>query len=165
MKVHSFGQQFFVKRSIKMNLIRSIGNIFDNKFVEYVVIPVNVVGLLQTSLGMDFKKTLNEFYIEYQQFLRNEIFTTGQIAFSGDANLGLVFFAIRKSWHNKAKYMFVEHCLNFLSGEIIYREIRSVAFPALGCGSGGLDFDKVSQMIIKALQGFPNLDVYLYLPK
>lgn len=49
--------------------------------------------------------------------------------------------------------------------EVRSRNIRSIAIPPLGCGLGGLEWEKVRVIIEEAFSGAPDVDVKLFEPK
>jgi O-acetyl-ADP-ribose deacetylase (regulator of RNase III) len=50
----------------------------------------------------------------------------------------------------------IQHCFD--------ANIRSVAFPALGCGVGGLNFDEVKNVIVDFMSPYPEIRVKIYEP-
>jgi uncharacterized protein YwgA len=67
-------------------------------------------------------------------------------------------------WRYPSKYDYIEKGLVALRGLLQEKErVSSIAVPPLGCGLGGLDWNRVKPMIEHYLNDLP-LDVYLYEP-
>lgn len=59
---------------------------------------------------------------------------------------------------------FIETGLRSLVKNVIERDIKSLAVPALGCGLGGLDWSQVRPAIEYAFLELPEIEVYLFEP-
>ncbi len=62
-----------------------------------------------------------------------------------------------------ASYENVEKCFVNLREWAVATEIKTIAMPAIGCGIGGLDFDKVLSIAMNNFAFYP-IEVYLFRP-
>ena len=72
-------------------------------------------------------------------------------------------FCTKHDWRNPSRYEWVEEGLETLASSLSAGGHRSVAIPPLGCGEGGLSWDRVRPMILRAFAGSP-VDVRIYAP-
>jgi hypothetical protein len=70
-------------------------------------------------------------------------------------------FATKKHWRNPSKLVYVETGLKAFQAEYEQLGIREIAFPRLGCGNGGLDWNDVRPLMLEKLQDLP-IPVYIH---
>jgi O-acetyl-ADP-ribose deacetylase (regulator of RNase III) len=76
----------------------------------------------------------------------------------------IINFPTKRHWKDFSRYEDIAAGLSNLNEKILEYGIKSVAIPPLGCGLGGLDWQKVRPMISEALSGLKNVDIHLYEP-
>jgi O-acetyl-ADP-ribose deacetylase (regulator of RNase III) len=76
----------------------------------------------------------------------------------------IINFPTKQHWRGNSKYEYILSGLEGLIAEVRYRGIRSVALPPLGCGLGGLDWNRVRPMIEASFASLPNVEVLLFEP-
>lgn len=145
---------FFTKKSI-----------FSSKCEVYVN-PVNCIGIMGKGLVLQFRYKFPENYIRYKEYCDINGLYPGNI-FVTRTNLvypKFIFnFPTKRRWEEKSELMFIENGMSDLELKILKNGIKSIAFPKLGCGSGGLDWNKVYPIILRELTRFSNLSVEIYL--
>jgi O-acetyl-ADP-ribose deacetylase (regulator of RNase III) len=77
----------------------------------------------------------------------------------------VVNFPTKRHWKGKSRIEDIESGLEALLAEIRRLNIRSIAIPPLGCGNGGLDWEVVRPMIVRAVAAVPEVQVLLYQPR
>lgn len=77
----------------------------------------------------------------------------------------VVNFPTKRHWRGKSRIEDIESGLEALLAEIRRLNIRSIAIPPLGCGNGGLDWEVVRPMIVRAVAAVPEVQVLLYPPR
>lgn len=137
---------------------------------EALVNTVNCVGIMGKGIALQFKKAFPEAYFHhYQRACRNQELKPGKVLVWETGLLlhpkYIINFPTKKHWKEKSKYEYIEIGLQSLIAEIKRLGIRSIAIPPLGCGLGGLDWDKVHSMIEKALSQVPKIEVFVFEPK
>jgi len=112
-------------------------------------------------IALQFKKAFPDNFAYYRKACRAGDVQPGRmLVFETGALLGLKYivnFPTKKHWRGKSKYEYIESGLQALVAEVEGRGIHSIALPPLGCGLGGLDWDRVRPMIEAAFGGVANV--------
>jgi O-acetyl-ADP-ribose deacetylase (regulator of RNase III) len=123
------------------------GNMF-NVPVDARVNTVNCVGVMGTGVALAFKTRYPDMFKDYERACRDGRVRPGTLhiwkSLTGD---WVINFPTKRDWQDPSRY---EDVLSGLEALRIYLSRQgsiSVALPALGCGHGGLEWDKVSAMI------------------
>ncbi len=77
----------------------------------------------------------------------------------------IINFPTKRHWRDRIHYEDIVVGSKALVAEAHNRNIRSIAIPPLGCGLGGLDWEKVRVIIEEAFSGAPDVLVKLFEPK
>jgi O-acetyl-ADP-ribose deacetylase (regulator of RNase III) len=144
------------------------GNIL-NADVEALVNTVNCVGVMGKGIALQFKKAFPANFRAYEAACRREkirpgemfVFETGQVLNPHY----IINFPTKRHWRNRSRYEDIEAGSKALITELRNRNIRSVAVPPLGCGLGGLDWNRVKAIIDEAFSQLPDVQVKLFEPK
>jgi O-acetyl-ADP-ribose deacetylase (regulator of RNase III) len=116
---------------------------------EAIVNAVNCVGVMGGGLALQFKVIFPEMDKEYQKVCREGLLKPGKMHIWKGDNFYIINFPTKDEIWNNSEYEYIEAGLVALGEEIKKLGIKSVALPALGCGLGGLDWNKVFEMIQK----------------
>lgn len=124
------------------------GNIFDSE-MKTLVNPVNCVGIQGAGLALQFKNRYPKAYRGYKAFCDQQKMLPGGILLSSVPEYGktILSFATKNHFKNPSQLNFIE------SGLIKFRTtykslgIKSIAFPMLGCGLGGLKWEDVKPLM------------------
>lgn len=143
------------------------GNLLDSE-AEALVNTVNTVGVMGKGIALQFKEAFPVNYKKYKEACKANLITPGKLLAVKDHNalLGeklIINFPTKTHWRQPSKYEYVESGLKELARMVTERGIKSVAVPPLGCGNGGLNWDKVKQLIIQYL-GDVSSHVYVFEP-
>lgn len=134
---------------------------------EALVNTVNTVGVMGKGIALQFKNRFPQNYKIYQEACRKGTFKTGQVLVVREGDLlhqkTIINFPTKSHWKGDSKYEYISSGLEALKKAIIENDIKSIAIPPLGCGNGGLDWDRVKAMIEDALQNV-NCDIVVYTP-
>lgn len=127
------------------------GNIFDTKCAA-IVNPVNCKGAMGKGLALQFKNRFPEMYQEYRRrcFSREVKIGSLDLHYLNDNQNLIINFPTKDDWRNPSKK---EYLIQGLQAFIdCYQElgVTSFAFPMLGVGYGGLDFDYVLNLMLYA---------------
>jgi appr-1-p processing enzyme family protein len=123
-------------------------NIFNSK-CEYIVNPVNTVGIMGKGLALQFKEKYPENFEKYKKYCQKGDFTVGKLLIINEKNKKIINFPTKIHWKNKSKLQYITDGLAKLKIAIEKRKINSIAMPKIGCGLGGLDWDLVFLEICK----------------
>ena len=143
------------------------GNILESQ-AQALINTVNTVGVMGKGIALQFKKAYpDNFKIYYSAFKNNEL-AIGKLLVVKDQNITsgeklIINFPTKKSWRKPSEYSYIEQGLDDLIRVINKYQIKSLAIPPLGSGSGGLRWEKVKKMIENKLSG-SNIDIIIYEP-
>lgn len=124
---------------------------------------MNCEGYMGKGIAYQFKEKFPENNKNYVKACKNGSLSVGKILFYSEAEKIIANFPTKDKWREKSEYSHIESGLSDLMIGLLERKINSVAIPPLGCGNGGLDWNKVKQMIIEKMLSLP-LEVVVYEP-
>lgn len=135
---------------------------------EALVNTVNTVGVMGKGIALQLKEAFPRNNKAYMDACRKKELVPGKLLAIWDENLQLgkkliINFPTKVHWRYPSEYEYIEKGLVALRELLQKEKVNSVAIPPLGCGNGGLDWDKVKPMIIKALSGL-DTEVLIYEP-
>ena len=149
-------------------MIRYIeGNILESS-AEALVNTVNTVGVMGKGLALQFKKEFPQNFKIYQRACNEKNFGIGDLIISEEESLlygkkTIIDLPTKTDWRKPSEYSYIESGLKKLAGVAQEKGIKSIAVPSLGTGHGGLDWNKVRNLIEINL-GHLDADVQVYLP-
>ena len=76
----------------------------------------------------------------------------------------IINFPTKRHWKGKSKIEDIKTGLIDLVAVLQREQISSIAIPPLGCGNGGLNWEEVRPLIVKAVASVPNIAVHLFEP-
>lgn len=129
------------------------GDLFDAA-ADVRVNTVNCVGVMGAGVALAFKQRYPEMFRDYQRDCKNGLVKPGIMhvwkSLSGD---WIINFPTKRDWRDPSRYEDIEAGLDNLRSYLEGIGSVTIALPALGCGHGGLDWNRVSQMIRDKLNG------------
>jgi O-acetyl-ADP-ribose deacetylase (regulator of RNase III) len=135
---------------------------------EALVNTVNCVGVMGRGIALQFRKAYPENFKLYEAACEREEVRPGQmLVFETGLLTGpkyIINFPTKRHWKGKSRMEDIDAGLPALVHEIKKRGIRSMAVPPLGCGLGGLDWNKVRPKIMCAFEELPEVKVVLFEP-
>lgn len=142
--------------------IVSNGDIFNTE-CEALVNPVNIKGIMGKGLALAFKTKYPAHFANYQRACQNGEMTTEKVlAYQEKGGPMIICLATKDDWRDSSKIEYVSAGLDDLVNQIETLGIRSVAIPKLGCGLGGLDWNKVRPLIVEKLSSLDGISVEIY---
>jgi len=140
-----------------------IGNLFESR-AEALVNPVNCVGVMGKGLALEFKKRFPAMFEDYARRCERRQVRLGEpYPFRDASGILIVNFPTKDHWRSPSRLADIERGLDHFVEH--YREwaFKSVAFPQLGCGNGGLSWEEVSSLMFSKLQAL-KIEVEVYMP-
>lgn len=135
---------------------------------EALVNTVNTEGVMGKGIALQFKNKFPSNFIEYTAACKNGWLQPGRLLIVKDGTLEdeklIINFPTKTKWYLKSKYEYIESGLKTLVEEVRNRNIKSIAIPPLGCGHGGLKWEKVKPMMEQYLSALENVDISIYEP-
>jgi len=136
---------------------------------EAIVNTVNTVGVMGKGIALQFKQAYPEMFAEYEKLSKANAIQTGHMhVFDRGVMLNpryIINFPTKQHWRSPSKIEYVSAGLAALISEIQRLDIKSIAIPPLGCGSGGLDWTEVKPLIADALATVPQVRALVYAPQ
>ncbi|GHT68716.1 Appr-1-p processing protein [Bacteroidia bacterium] len=143
------------------------GNILDSD-AQALVNTVNTVGVMGKGIALQFKNAFPNNFKAYEDACKRKEIAIGKLFVSKDRNLNsgekiIINFPTKKDWRKSSEYSYIEDGLDDFLKVIEKEQIKSVALPPLGAGNGGLEWEKVKQLLELKLSTL-NIDIYVYEP-
>ncbi len=137
--------------------------------VDALVNPVNCVGVMGKGLALQFKQAYPQMFVEYNRQCNRGYVAIGNVHVYRRCLLDnpsyIINFPTKRHWRDRSQIGDIFAGLDDLIGQVMLREIRSIAIPPLGCGLGGLDWDEVRPLIEHAAMLMSGVRVLVYPPR
>lgn len=135
---------------------------------DALVNTVNTVGVMGKGIALQFKETFPNNFKIYERASKVGLIKIGKMLVvrenTTDGEKIIINFPTKTEWYKKSQYSYIEEGLKDLVNVIQEYKIKSIAIPPLGCGNGGLKWDKVKALLEKYLTPIQNVDIILYEP-
>lgn len=140
------------------------GNCFD-RAADVRVNTVNCVGVMGKGIALEFKKRYPAMFADYARACRRGEVAPGRLhTYRVAVNYLIVNFPTKRHWRDPSRYEDIDAGLDALRDLLAPLGRVHVTLPALGCGNGGLDWNRVSQMIGFDL-GALEAEIFVYQPQ
>lgn len=137
------------------------GNLFQSP-AQVLVNTVNTVGVMGRGIALEFKKLFPDMYPQYRNMCEDGIFKMGMLWLYKSPNKWVLNFPTKHHWRQPSRVEYIEAGLKKFVASYSDLGLHSVAFPALGCGNGQLDFrTQIQPLMQKYLKSLP-IDVFIY---
>jgi O-acetyl-ADP-ribose deacetylase (regulator of RNase III) len=128
---------------------------------QTVVNTVNCVGVMGKGLAAEFKKKFPDMFKTYKSICESGLLEPGKLWLRKADEQWILNFPTKLHWRNPSKLEWIESGLHKFTQEYDQRGITDIAFPRLGCGNGGLDWEEVRPMMEHYLSKLP-IRVYIH---
>lgn len=143
------------------------GNLLSAK-TDSIVNTVNTVGVMGKGIALQFKEKFPENYRAYKKACQNNEVKIGQMFVFKEQTLNgdiyIINFPTKTEWYKKSTYEYIESGLIDLKNVIDKHNIKSISIPPLGCGNGGLKWEKVKKIIENKLGDLSGVKIQIYEP-
>lgn len=130
---------------------------------QVIVNTVNTVGVMGKGIAKRYKEIYPDMYKQYQKFCEQHLLDIGKLWIYKSDTKWILNFPTKKHWRNPSKIEYVEQGLKKFVETYEEKGVTSVSFPQLGCGNGGLDWEKeVRPLMEKYLKDLP-IDVFVHI--
>jgi hypothetical protein len=112
-------------------------------------------------LARAFKGRYPQMFRQYQELCRNGLLDIGKLWLWKGSEQWVLNFPTKKHWKDPSKLSYIQAGLEKFVEQYEQRGITEIAFPRLGCGNGGLDWNKVQPLMERYLRKLP-IPVYIH---
>ncbi len=135
---------------------------------QALVNTVNTVGVMGKGIALQFKERFPTNYKLYADVCKKGTIQIGKMFVVIEPTLQgekiIINFPTKTEWFKKSQYNYIEEGLKDLAKVIDQYAIQSIAIPPLGCGNGGLKWEKVKSLMEKYLGNIKNVSIQIYEP-
>lgn len=136
------------------------GSLLDDN-ADVLVNPTNAVGVMGKGLALGFAKRWPQILSDYRRDCASGALVGGSCRlydlpvtiFERGHRRQWAAFCTKQNWRYPSRYEWIESGLRQLVAGLQANGHRSVAIPPLGCGNGGLEWERVEPMILNAFAG------------
>lgn len=143
-----------------------IGDIFKSE-KKVLVNTVNCIGIMGKGIAKSFKSKYPEMFADYKERCINKLVKPGKpYIFEHKDFFGsqrILNFPTKNHWRSPSKIIDIINGLDYFITNYPRWGITSIAFPPLGCGSGGLDWNDVGKIMYNKLSKL-DIDIEIYAP-
>jgi len=139
------------------------GNLLE-KDADIRINTVNCVGVMGAGLALAFKTKYPAMFRDYQRACKSGEVKPGKLHVWKDLYGGwIINFPTKRHWREPSRYEDIEKGLIALKNYLADQGKLKVLLPAVGCGHGGLDWSRISEMIRKHLKDLES-DIIVFEP-
>jgi O-acetyl-ADP-ribose deacetylase (regulator of RNase III) len=135
---------------------------------QALVNTVNTVGVMGKGIALQFKERFPVNFKIYEKACKAGEVKVGKMLVVPEPTLEgeklIINFPTKTEWFKKSQYSYIEEGLKDLVRVIKEYKISSIAIPPLGCGNGGLKWEKVKEMMATHLSALNDVDIMVYEP-
>lgn len=128
---------------------------------QTLVNTVNCVGVMGKGLAAEFKSRHPDMYKAYKRICDDGLLAPGKLWLWQTSNQWVLNFPTKVHWRNASKIEWIQAGLEKFVAEYQNLGIKSISFPRLGCGNGGLPWDEVGPLMERYLSDL-NIDVFIH---
>lgn len=144
-------------------IIITNSNVF-NTDADAIVNTINCVGFMGKGLALEYSLRYPKLLIEYKEKCNKKEIKVGKLFYYKSNDILIINFPTKIDYKFPSKIEWIENGLiDFINTYKKYN-IKKVAFPLLGCSNGGLNRNKVIDLIKKHLDNL-EIEVYICLDK
>jgi O-acetyl-ADP-ribose deacetylase (regulator of RNase III) len=155
-----------INKTAKLNNISYMtGDLFTSR-AECLVNAVNTVGVMGGGIALEFKRRYPSMFESYKTYCADGSLKVGTLMFYKPAddihNKIICLFPTKEHWQHPSRIEYIESGLRSFVRYHTQWNIKSIAFPKLGCGLGGLNWEyEVHPLMEKYLRGL-DVDIEIY---
>jgi O-acetyl-ADP-ribose deacetylase (regulator of RNase III) len=127
------------------------GSLFNSK-AQTLVNAVNCVGVMGNGIAREFKNRFPEMYRDYvARCQRGDVLLGAPYLYKPASEPWILNFPTKHHWRDRSSLETIAAGLGYLARHYEAWGIKSMAFPALGCGLGQLSWGEVGPLISRII--------------
>ena len=135
------------------------GTVF-NTSAKAIVNTVNCDGFMGAGLALEFALRYPNMLKVYEDKCKNKLIKTGLIDYYKDNDITVINFPTKNSFKFPSNIIWIRQGLQNFKDTYEANNIKSVAFPKLGCSNGGLNWEEVKILMEQYLKDL-DIDIYI----
>lgn len=136
------------------------GNLLDSK-ATILVNTVNCVGVMGKGIALQFKQRFPEMFEVYRQTCKAGGYSPGVCRMCTTSGKTIINFPTKNDWRNPSQMEWIQSGLIQIKNYLMKNPSVSIAFPPVGCGNGGLNWEEVRALMEDTFKDLPN-DIQIY---
>jgi len=113
-------------------------------------------------IALDFRRLLPGMYTQYRDLCEQGLLKIGDLWLYKGPNKWVLNFPTKQHWRYPSRVSYIEAGLRKFADSYAEMQIHSIAFPALGCGNGQLDFEsEVRPLMERYFHNLP-IEIFIY---
>ena len=140
------------------------GDLFESP-AKVLVNTVNTKGVMGKGIALQFKRVYPEMFRVYRDHCEHGRFEIGKLFLYKTSHKWILNFPTKKHWRNPSRVEYIEAGLRKFAQSYGDMGITSIAFPALGCGNGELDYETQVKPLMEKYLGKLSIPTFVYLGK
>ena len=136
------------------------GDIFKSN-CQTIVNPINCEPVMGKGLALRFKKKYPKMFQYHKEKCENNDVKIGiPYIYQISDRKQILNFPTKKYWKNDSKIAYIEDGIQYIIDHKDELNIKNIAIPALGCGLGNLEWEKVKELLLKLEVLEINIEIY-----
>ncbi len=138
------------------------GDLFSSP-AKVLVNTVNTKGVMGKGIALNFKRAYPEMFKIYRDRCERGMFDIGQLLLFKTPHKWILNFPTKRHWRNPSKVEYIAAGLGKFTDAYSEMGITSIAFPALGCGNGELDYELQVKPLMEEFLGKLSIPIFVYI--
>ncbi len=136
-------------------MVYTNGDLFESP-AKVLVNTVNTHGVMGKGIALRFRQIYPEMLQRYREHCERGSLTIGKLYLYKTPHKWILNFPTKEHWRDPSRAEYIEAGLRKFRDSHAEIDVTSVAFPMLGCGNGGLDFeDQIEPLMERLLADLP----------
>jgi O-acetyl-ADP-ribose deacetylase (regulator of RNase III)/uncharacterized protein YwgA len=140
-----------------------IGDLFKSR-AQTLVNTVNCVGIMGKGIAQTFKLQYPAMFDDYvKRCARKEVRLGEPYPYYDSSGTVVINFPTKNHWRSPSRLVDIERGLDYFVAHYKEWGVKTVAFPPLGCGNGGLEWEEVGPLMFRKLHQI-DVGIEVYAP-
>ena len=138
------------------------GDLFESP-AKVLVNTVNTKGVMGKGIALRFKRIYPEMFKSYRSYCEQGRLRVGRLFLYKTRHKWILNFPTKKHWRSPSRVEYIEAGLRAFTHSYAEKGITTVAFPALGCGNGELNYETQVKPLMERYLGRLSIPAFIYL--
>jgi O-acetyl-ADP-ribose deacetylase (regulator of RNase III) len=138
-----------------------LGNFFVSPAAT-LVNTVNTKGVMGKGIAKVFRDACPEMFAAYKNLCDRRSFDIGDLLLYPTPHKAILNFPTKTDWRSPSRIEYIEVGLRTFADCYASYGLTSVAFPQLGCGNGGLDWERQVRPLMESMLSSLPIEIYIH---